>query len=196
MPTLCPGWPSGGPHDGERPLRQTTRRAGASPRRLGDDAGTALVEFTFVAVLLLTIVFGIINFGLILSFKQDMTRAAAEGARASAVALPTTVYGANDPRRLAGVTATNEAVAGFNKTCAANGMVCAVQVHDCDYAVPAADLSDSPDSNGYGNNSSPDCVTVKLRYDYKNHPLLVPVPLIAAFLPKQIDATSVVRLNE
>jgi Flp pilus assembly protein TadG len=154
------------------------------------------VEFAFVSILLLTIVFAIINFGLILSFKQDMTRAAAEGARAAAVALPSTVYGANDPRRLAGVSATELAVGEFNKTCGVDGMTCAVQIHDCAYPVAADNLSPTPDSNGYGNNSETDCVTVKPVYDAENHPLLAPVPLIAAFLPDTIRSASVVRLNE
>ncbi len=176
-----------------------TPSAPAAPgeaRRSRGDAGTAILEFTLVAVLLLTIVFGIINFGLILSFKQDVTRAAAEGARAAAVALPSAVEGANDPRRLAAVNATNEAVTGFQKTCGTGGMTCTVQIHDCDYTVADLDLSATPDSNGYKSNTTPDCVTVKLTYDYRNYPLLVPVPLIAAFLPDEIKAKSVVRLNE
>ncbi|MGQ0830516.1 MAG: TadE/TadG family type IV pilus assembly protein [Microthrixaceae bacterium] len=179
-------------------MRTGARRA--AERRCSGDGGTAILEFTLVAVLLLTIVFGIINFGLILSFKQDMTRAAAEGARTGAVALPSSVWGTNDPRRLAAQQATEQAVGGFNKTCGTGGLTCTVSVHDCDDAVP--------DTNGYhekdptantqpGNtaNAQPDCVTVDLAYDYKNNPLLVPVPLISAFLPEQIRAKSVARLN-
>jgi Flp pilus assembly protein TadG len=165
-------------------------------RRGRGESGTAILEFTLVAVLLLTIVFGIINFGILLSFKQDMTRAAAEGARAAAVALPSTVTGTNDTRRLAGVTATNEAVTGFSKTCGTGGMTCAVQIHDCDLTIADTNVDPTPDSNGYMSNSQPDCVTVKLRYDYANNPLLVPVPLIKAFLPSIVSAKSVVRLNE
>ena len=56
--------------------------------RAQGDHGAALVEFALVSVLLLSIVFGIIHYGLILSFKQDVTRAAAEGARAGAVTFP------------------------------------------------------------------------------------------------------------
>lgn len=178
-----------------RAPRPTRRR-----RRCRDDAGTAILELALVSILLLTIVFGIINFGLILSFKQDMTRAAAEGARAGAVAYRSTTYGTNDPRRLAAQQATEQAVAGFNKTCQVGGLNCVVSVHDCDDPVP--------DTNGYhesdptankqpGNtrNAQPDCVTVELIYDYANHPLLVPVPLIASFLPNEVRAKSVARLN-
>lgn len=165
--------------------------------RDGGDRGAAILEFAFVAILLLTIVFGIITFGLVLSFKQDMTRAAAEGARAAAVALPSTVDGVNDTRRLAAVAATAEAVDELGRTCnGADGMACTVQIHDCDYVVADTNLSPTPDSNGYINNAAADCVTVRLTYDYEDHPLLVPMPLIAAFLPNDMKASSVVRLNE
>lgn len=174
----------------------TNRRAPTAARRCRADDGAALVEFAFVAVLLLTIVFGIINFGLILSFKQDLTRAAAEGARAAAVALPSGTSGANDPRRLAGVSATDEAVTGFNKTCGTGGTQCIVQIHDCGYPVAADDISPTPDTNGYFANGEADCVTVKIWYDNGSHPLLVPVPMISPFLPDQIKAASVARLNE
>ncbi|MGH9085472.1 MAG: TadE/TadG family type IV pilus assembly protein, partial [Acidimicrobiales bacterium] len=160
------------------------------------DDGTALVEFALISVLLLTIVFAIINLGLVLSFKQDVTRAAAEGARAAAVALPSSVEGDLDPRRLAGEAAVQEAVDGFNQECGVDGMTCASQIHDCGYTVAPTDLDPTPDSNGYKNNTEPDCVTVKVRYDYENHPLLVPMPLISAFLPDEVNAASVVRLNE
>jgi Flp pilus assembly protein TadG len=172
------------------------RGATSSARRGHGDDGTAILEFTLVAVLLLTIVFGVINFGLILSFKQDMTRAAAEGARAAAVALPSTIVGANDTRRIAGETATAEAVASFDKTCGQDGMTCLTQIHDCDFTIAPGDVSLDPDNSGYDNNAQPDCVTVSLSYDYDNHPLVPPVPLIEAFLPDVIRAKSVVRLNE
>lgn len=170
-------------------MRQPTERSAA--RRLRGDDGTALVEFAFVGGLLMLLVFGIINLGLILSFKQDMTRAAAEGARAGAVALPSTVVGDNDPRRLAAVDGTNQAVAGFDRQCGVDGLTCIVSIHDCDDPVP--------DTNGYHSstgNSQPDCVTVELLYDHADHPLIVPVPLVSAFLPDEIRAQSVARLNE
>jgi Flp pilus assembly protein TadG len=163
-------------------MSHTSGRATPTPRRGRGDEGTALVEFTFVAVLLLTIVFGIINFGLLLSFKQDMTRAAAEGARAGAVAFPAT--GAWD----AANTATFEAVDGFNRTCnSGDGMTCNVNLHDC--ATPVApNTASNPTSTG-------DCVTVELVYDYDHHPLLAKLPLIEALLPDTLRDSSVARLN-
>ena len=163
-------------------MSHRSRRATPAIRRGTGDEGAALVEFTFVAVLLLTIVFGIINFGLILSFKQDMTRAAAEGARAGAVAFPAS--GAWDAAK----GATYEAVDGFNRQCnSGDGMACNVNLHPC--ATPVAPKTVSnPASTG-------DCVTVELIYDYANHPLLAKLPLISALLPDTIRDSSVARLN-
>jgi Flp pilus assembly protein TadG len=161
----------------------TLRTRGSRPasRRASGDDGAALVEFAFVSVLLLTVVFAIINLGLILSFKQDVTRAAAEGARAAAVAFPASDAVAD------ATAATEEAVQSFNKSCTGAGMTCTVTQHDCGDPVP--------DTNGL-EAGEPDCVQVELVYDYEGHPLLVPVPLISAFLPDEIRATSDARLNE
>lgn len=151
-------------------------------RHVGGDRGAAILEFALVAILLLTIVFGIINFGLILSFKQDMTRAAAEGARSGAVAFPATNAWTD------AVAATNEAVDGFDKTCGSGGLLCNVNLHDCAVEVPANTPSNS--------SSTGDCVTVELVYDYENNPLLAKLPMIEPFLPDVIRARSVARTND
>jgi Flp pilus assembly protein TadG len=164
------------------------RRAG---RAEGDD-GVAVVEFAMVSVLLCLLIFGIIHFGLILSFKQDVTRAAAEGARAGAVAFP--AVGAEalaDPNLRANAwvqadLATRQAVEGFDQSCGA-AMACNVNLHPCNATVPPRTPS-NPTSRG-------DCVTVELVYDYANYPLLARIPIMSAFLPETIRASSVARLN-
>ena len=162
-------------------MNQSGQRATSETPRARGDGGSAVLEFALISVLLFTLIFGIINFGLILSFKQDMTRAAAEGARAGAVAYPATTALAD------ATAATNEAVKGFSDRfatsgCATTGLTCNETVHDCGVATS-------------GNAAIPDCVTVELIYDYENHPLLVPVPLISAFLPTEIRAKSDARVN-
>ncbi|MGH2756914.1 MAG: TadE/TadG family type IV pilus assembly protein, partial [Actinomycetota bacterium] len=54
-------------------------------RRISNQRGAAAVEFALVAALLLTIVFGIFEFGRIYSELEVLTAAAREGARAAAV---------------------------------------------------------------------------------------------------------------
>lgn len=53
------------------------------------DRGAAAVEFALVVPLLLVLVCGIISYGFMLSFRQSVSQAAAEGARAAAVASST-----------------------------------------------------------------------------------------------------------
>lgn len=58
-------------------------------QRLRDDRGAAAVEFALVVIPLLTLVLGVLGYGFMLSFRQSVSQAAAEGARAAAVAPPT-----------------------------------------------------------------------------------------------------------
>jgi len=161
-----------------RAPRPAHPRRGA--RRGHGEEGTAILELALVSVLLLTVVFGIINFGLLLSFNQDLTRAAAEGARAAAVAYPASNAVAD------ATAATEEAVQSFSKSCTGGGLTCLVRQHDCSDPVPDTNGDDPAVAN---------CVQVDLIYDYDAYPLVVPVPLIAPFLPSQIRATSDARVN-
>ena len=155
--------------------------------RCRGDSGAALVEFTFISILLLLLVFGIINFGLILSFKQDMTRAAAEGARAGAVAL------AGEAEADA-YDETDRAVRQFSDRfkalgCKTPGMQDSLGATDCDVQVLDCGASTNDPA-------IPDCVTVTLTYDYDAEPLLTPIPLLSNILPNEIKAASVAKVNE
>jgi Flp pilus assembly protein TadG len=59
---------------------------GVARRTRTEERGAAAVEFALVVPLLLLILFGIISYGYMLSFRQSVSQAAAEGARAAAVA--------------------------------------------------------------------------------------------------------------
>ncbi|NYD58339.1 Flp pilus assembly protein TadG [Nocardioides marinisabuli] len=63
--------------------------AGGVRRAPERERGAAAVEFALVVPLLLVLVFGIISYGYMLSFRQSISQAAAEGARAAALAPPT-----------------------------------------------------------------------------------------------------------
>ena len=55
-------------------------------RRHGDDErGAELIEFAFVVVLLITLLYGIITYGVILAAQATVTQAAADAARAGIV---------------------------------------------------------------------------------------------------------------
>ena len=52
-----------------------------------DERGSAVVDFVFVLVLLLPLVFGILQLALVMHVRNTLAAAAAEGARAGAVLL-------------------------------------------------------------------------------------------------------------
>lgn len=140
--------------------------------RWRDQRGAALVELSLAIVVLLLLVFGIITFGLILSFKQGMTQAAAEGARAAAVApLADAVVMAE--------AATARSVDAFDQACNVDGLTCTFgPPRPC--APPAVTRQ---------------CMEVELVYDYENFPLLPKLPLLAALLPATLTSASDVELS-
>jgi len=155
-----------------------------TPRRGRGDDGAALLEFALVAVLLFTLLFGIINFGLILSFKQDVTRAAAEGARGGAVAYPASPGQTfEEAAELAALEDTDRAVRSISGTfdddgCDTSGMTCDIDVSAC---------QDQPTQQ---------CVTVRVSYAYDEEPLFGSLPFMDGFLPNQVASTSVARINQ
>ncbi len=165
-------------------MRDRTERE-RPPRGRGDD-GAALVEFVLVAILLFTLLFGIIQFGLILSFKQDVTRAAAEGARAGAVAVPTGSETFAEAAEAAAVTATEEAVEAIGGSF--DGVGCShAGWTSCSSNVTVGTCTEDP---------SQQCVTVELAYNYGDHPLFGRMPLVDQFMPDEVRSVSVARINQ
>lgn len=64
-------------------MRHCVLRKCADARR--DVRGAAAVEFALILPILLILVFGIVNYGDMLSVRQSVSQAASEGARAAAV---------------------------------------------------------------------------------------------------------------
>jgi Flp pilus assembly protein TadG len=72
------------------------RTEGARVMRMKDEQGTAVVEFAIVAPLLFLILFGIIEFGILLYDKAMITNASREGARAGIVFRPSRIIAEED----------------------------------------------------------------------------------------------------
>jgi Flp pilus assembly protein TadG len=144
----------------------------ATTRRFGGDAsgetGTALVEMAFVIVLLSLVLFGIVTFGYLLSFKQNLTQAATEAARAGAVAT-----GSVAVREDAAHAAADQALSSFGQQCGVGGMHC----------IFTADVSCPEAASGF-------CVSVRLQYDYASYPLLPVMPLLGSAIPDTITASA------
>lgn len=129
--------------------------------------GAAAVEFALVLIPLCLILFGIISYGYMLSVRQALTQAAAEGARAAAVA-----QGGDDAATAAARSAVERSMDGFGLDCGSAGMTCT--------ASPPATCGDAQ------------CVTVTVSYQYDdNEPLQIPmIPM-----PKTLSFTSTAEVN-
>jgi Flp pilus assembly protein TadG len=141
-------------------------------RRVRGEEGAALVELSLSVMLLCTLLFGIISYGYALSFKQSLTQAAAEGARAAAVA-------ASGSATTAAQSGVAHAVSAFNKTCGTGGLTCT-------YSTLAADTACA--TNGV-------CMRVRVSYDYNHYPLMPKLPGLGLLLPDTIQSTSITQVN-
>lgn len=163
-----------------RGARTLTRAAtpGRTSRRSAQ-RGAAAVEFALVLPILLLLVFGIIGYGYMLSFRQSISQAAAEGARAAAVSQ-------TDADRVTKArAAVNESLTSYGVTCSGTSLVKdATTVGSCSIGVATC----------AGEAASVRCVTVTLNYSYRANPL-VPVPGIGIVLPQQLKYSSVARVS-
>ena len=142
-----------------------------APRRRHDERGAALVEFAIASSILLVLLFGIIEYGYVLSFKQGLTQAAAEGTRVGAVGGSSTSMAA----------AVNKSVGAFNQTCNTGGLTCK---NDAGAWPPVATTC-----------GSYTCITIEVSYDWKNHPLLPKFPGLGLILPDTLKSKSVARVS-
>lgn len=147
--------------------------------RDGAERGAAALEFALIMPLLLVLVFGIISYGYMLSFRQAISQAAAEGARAAAVAQ-------RDADQVPdAVAAMNEALESYDVACADGTLTRdGANVGSCDVAVATC----------AGEAASVQCVTVTINYAYQEHPLLT-VPGDDIVLPESLEYSAVARVS-
>ena len=168
-----------------------------SPRRR-DERGASLVEFALVVTLLCALLLGIVIFGVLLSKRQVLTQAAAEGARFAVPvqytnAAQTTVLDAartktnqsleavGDRQCPAGTLSNGVAVGTLSGT----GIACTFTIFDC---TSSPRVQTTADTN--------DCIEVKVELSVTHTPALVPgSSFIDPFLPNVMTGTSVVGLS-
>jgi Flp pilus assembly protein TadG len=146
---------------------------GVARRRRGraDERGAAAVEFALVVPVLLLLLFGIISYGYMLSFRQAISQAAAEGARAAAV----TLAGTSDAQRSAlARTAVEEALDSYGVDCT-GAMTCTIN---------AADTC-----------GSATCVSVELDYNWGDEPLVPGLPGLGLVTPDHLVYRAVAQVS-
>lgn len=151
-------------------------------RRCRSQGGAAAVEFALVAPLILLLVFGMISYGYLLSFRQAISQGASEGARAAAVTLSTP---GGTQQADAARNALNDALASYGITCSGTNLVKGgVTVGSCLTAV-------APCSN----DTSKSCAKVTVNYGYREHPLVPSFPGLGIVLPAHLAYTAVAQVS-
>jgi Flp pilus assembly protein TadG len=154
---------------------------GTTSRRR-DDSGASAVEFALVLPLLVLLLFGIISYGVMLSFRQSLSQAAAEGARAAAVTFVTT------NKQTEAIGAVNEALDSFGVTCSAgNLMKSGSRVGACTVSLPGACTPAAA--------TGVKCVTVTLAFDYRDHPVVPSFPGVGYVIPKTLTYSAQARVS-
>lgn len=146
-----------------------------------DQRGVAAVESALVLTfVVLPIVFGILSYGYMLTFRQSLSQAATEAARAAAVK---TVSGTTAQRQAAQTQAALSAVDGAVGTfsgsmkCGQNHLSCTVTFEPCPDVSPAG------------------CVKVAVDYPYRDHSLLPSVPGLGFTLPSNVGYSAVAGVS-
>lgn len=172
--------------------RSDARRRVPPAVRRRDERGAAAVEFALVLPILLLLLFGIIAYGYMLSFRGSLSQAAAEGARAAAV------Y-----QTRAGTTALDEAQKAVNDAIRTYGVQCTgtpsgasstLQMTRSGHSGSAGTCVLTLASCGTGGTSSASCVTVALSYRYDGNEL-IPLPIVDSFMPDTLSYTASARVS-
>jgi Flp pilus assembly protein TadG len=144
------------------------------------------VEFALVAPLLIFLLFAIIGYGYMLSFRQALSQSAAEGARAAAVAPPSTAQATLKARA---VEAVNQGLSSYGVTCTSSGTLMhgSSQAGDCTIALPATSCT--------GSTVGAKCVKVTLSYTYDDDSLLPSFPGLGIVLPDRLTYTTEAQVS-
>jgi Flp pilus assembly protein TadG len=163
-------------------------------RRQRPESGAAAVEFVLISVLLFTLVFGIITFGVLYGYRQQLTQAAAEGARTAVpVSYTTSSYSTLQEaarlqvnRSLSGSKrqCPSPLVAGTSGSLTADGITCSFLVYPCTASTPGVGSPTGAD----------DCIQVKVVLDNNTKPLVPKLPFLAVMTPSSLTATYVAKL--
>jgi Flp pilus assembly protein TadG len=158
----------------------------ARPGRRGQE-GAAAVEIALVTPLLMLLVFSVISYGYMLSFRQALSQGAAEGARAAAVS----PYPSATAKEQSALDAINDAldVDAYGITCTGTTAGSALKkdaatVGTCSVITAACD-----------SDPTKDCVTVSLDYLYKDNPLLPNFPGVGLLLPSHLTYDATARVS-
>jgi Flp pilus assembly protein TadG len=169
--------------------------------RRGDERGAEMIEFAIVVVLLITLLYGIITYGLILAAQATVTQAAADAARSGLVmGSATTTCGSTANIPAAACTADAEAngdLGWMDKgTChqiAGTSSSSSTVVSSTGPLTCTATEESCPSDVNTG--ATIQCLAVTIQYNYSSDPLFPELPGLGLITPSTISSTNVVQLG-
>jgi Flp pilus assembly protein TadG len=154
-------------------------RAAARPR----ERGAAMVEFALVVPVFLALIFGVISYGYMLSYRQAISQSAAEGARAAAIA-PAVLSDADRLTRTR--AALNDALNSYGVRCDGTTLRDgATAVGSCTVQATGPCPSDATRR----------CAVVTVTHRYRDHPLVPSFPGLGITLPETLTYRAVVEVT-
>ena len=148
------------------------------------ERGAVTVEFVLVLPFFLFLIFLLIGMATMFSFRQALSQAATEGARAAAV----------QPLDATDAARTSDALAAINGTLGAQADVTCVSGVLKRRGASAGTCSVSPPAPCDGGKK---CVTVRLSYAYRDHQLAGSMPFVPdAIFPSSLTYVSSARVSQ
>lgn len=159
-------------------MRRTTAR------RRGQQ-GAAAVEFALLVPLICILVFATMSYAYMFSFRQTLSQATAEGARAAVGGSKGTGCSPTAASFPAGICpAQSAASSAVANVMGQYGMACGTNHLSCTLSQPTACTA------GAGT-----CMTVTVSYPYRDHDLLPTVPGLGFTLPSQLSFSTTVVIG-
>lgn len=154
-------------------------------RKRGERGAAAVETALCLCFLVLPLVFATISYAYMLSFRQTLSQAATEGARAAAVA-PTGTSTAT--AESVATSAINDALTGVD-----GGMKCNDGTNGSYLTCTFVWKTTGCGTDGSGANLR--CLTVNLSYPYKSHSLLPTLPGLGFTLPGNLSYSATAQVS-
>ncbi|ALX05631.1 MULTISPECIES: TadE/TadG family type IV pilus assembly protein [Aeromicrobium] len=161
--------------------RRHRRVQGRTTHQRRREDGAAAVEFALVLPIFVALLFGIISYGWMLSYRQGISQAAAEGARVLAVAPSGSTTSLSDAR-----AAVNRSLGSYGVTCTSAGTLTRGSE-----VVGTCVITPSMTCTG----STSKCAKVAISHLYRDHPLLPSFPGLGVVLPSKVSYETTAEIN-
>ena len=161
-------------------------------RRGEDERGAELLEFALVVVLLISLLYGIITYGVILAAQATVTQAAADAARAGIVQGTGTTSCNGNTVSAAGCAAVQQAATDLGWM---NKGQCAEVVNGTQVVAGAGAITCSATTGACPSNAVNTCLSVTVSYAYGTNPLFPELPGLGLITPSTISSVNVLQLS-